>query len=306
MTGDPTPDASETDAEVSRRPTAGAAELGTDIDRETAVRGVGAVALLAVAVETTLSILANVPFDPVVASPPVRTAAGVLAVGAVVAALVTLAVVDERATVRVGSLFAAVFGVLPLVAPATILPALVAVVGGSALVLAGTLGVPAEWTYRGVRRRAIAGGFVAALAVTLVGVTGLVEGLRSAGAFVTLAAVAAVGTQAEGSRVAAVAGLLALFAVVAAGAVSPFVVGSTLLVAFAVTGVPHLLAALAVAGAVAAAVAGLRRGAYGLAVGAVLVLLAGVPATFPRALTLLLGATLVLLDVPGARTEVAG
>jgi hypothetical protein len=94
--------------------------------------------------------------------------------------------------------------------------------------------------------------------------------------------------------------------VVAAGAVSPFVVGSALLVAFAVTGVPHLLAALAVAGAVAAAVAGLHRGAYGLSVGAVLVLLAGVPATFPRALTLLLGATLVLVDVPGARTEVTG
>jgi hypothetical protein len=183
--------------------------------------------------------------------------------------------------------------------------AVVAVVGGGALALVGALGAPPAWTYRGVRRRVVAVGFVTALALTLVGVTGLLDGARNTGAFVTLAAIAAVGTGSERSRLAAGAGLLAVGAVAVAGAASPFVVGSTLLVAFAVTGVPLLLVAVAVAGAVAAAVAGLHRGTYTRSVGAVLLLLAGVPATFPRALTLLLGATLVVLAHDGT-TGVSG
>jgi hypothetical protein len=141
----------------------------------------------------------------------------------------------------------------------------------------------------------VALGVVAALALTLVGVTGLLEGVRTPGAVATLAVVAAVGTRSDGSRLAAGAGLLAVGAVGVASVVSPFVVGSTLLVAFAVTGVPSLLVLLAVAGAIAAAVAGLHRGEYALATGAAVLLLAGVPVTFPRALTFLLGATLVLL-----------
>jgi hypothetical protein len=155
--------------------------------------------------------------------------------------------------------------------------------------------VPAKWTYRDVRRRLVAVGSVAALALTLVGVTGLVEGGRNPGAVVTLAVVTAVGTRSDGSWLAAGAGLLAVGAVGVASVANPFVVGSALLVAFAVTGVPSLLVAVAVAGAVAAAVDGLHRGEYALATGAAVLLLAGVPVTFPRALTFLLGATLVLL-----------
>lgn len=304
MTGEPTTDTRETDAEVSHSATARILDIDAS-DSETAVLGVGGLALVAAVVEAVVTVLANVPFDPTVAPPSIRIATDLFAVLTVIAALVTVAVADGRATVRVGLLFAAVFGALAIIAPGTTLTAVAAVSGGAALALVGTLGLPREWTYCAVRRRIVAAALVAAVALTLAGVTGLLDGFRNLGAFVTLAAIAAVGTRSEGSRLAAGAGLIAVVAVVVASTLSPFVLGSTLLVVFGVTGVPHILVALAVAGAVAAAVAGLSRGEYALAVGAVLLLLAGVPATFPRAMTLLLGATLVLLDVPERTTEVA-
>lgn len=304
MTPEPTPDAHEADRESS-------AAAVTDAVAAFDVPGLipavlGACVVGSVAVDRLVSVLANVPFDPVVAPPTVRTAAGILALVAVVSTLIAIAVVDRRATVRIGLLFVAVFGTLPFVAPETTLVAVVAVVGGGALALVGASGVstPTEWTYRTVRQRLVALGFVTALALTLAGATGVLDGGRNPGAFVTLAAITAVGIQSEGSRLAWMAGLLAAGAVVVASAVSPFVVGSTLLVAFGITGVPSLLVALAVASGVAAATAGLSRGEVPLVVGAALLLLAGVPATFPRALTLLVGATLVLV-VDGDTTEVS-
>lgn len=295
MTPEPTPDARETGTEATHAPTTDTAVAFAVPGSTAAVLGTSTLAVVAVAVQRGVSILANVPFDPAVTPPAVRSATGALALVAVVAALVAVAVTDGRSTVRVGLLFAAVFGPVPLVAPGTGLLAVVAVVGGGGLALVGTLGRPTTWTYRDARRRVVAVGFVAALAVTLAGATGLAEGVRNTGAVVTLAAVAAVGTRSEQSPVAAAAGLLAVGAVVVASAVTPFVVASALLVAFAVTGVPSLLVGLAAAGAVAATVAGLSRDEYALAVGGLLLLLAGVPATLPRALTLLLGATLVLV-----------
>jgi hypothetical protein len=303
VTPEPTPDAHETDSESSAAAVTDAVAAFDVPGLTPAVLGAGVVGC--VAVDRLVSVLANVPFDPVVAPPTVRTAAGLFALVAVVSALIGIAVVDGRATVRVGLLFAAVFGTLPFVAPETTLLAVVAVAGGGALALVGASGVspPTEWTYRTVRQRLVALGFVTALALTLAGATGVLDGGRNPGAFVTLAGITAVGIQSEGSRLAWLAGLLAAAAVVVASAVSPFVVGSTLLVAFGVTGVPSLLVAGAVAGGVAAVVAGFSRGEGTLVVGAALLLLAGVPATLPRALTLLVGATLVLV-VDGGTTEV--
>jgi hypothetical protein len=303
VTPEPTPDAHETDRESSAAAVTDAV-TAFDVPALTpAVLGAGVVSC--VAVDRLVSVLANVPFDPVVTPPTIRTATSVLTLVTVVSALISIAVVDRRATVRIGLLFAAVFGTLPLVAPETTLVAVVAVVGGSALALVGASGVstPTEWTYRAVRQRLVALGFVTALALTLAGATGVLDGGRNPGAFVALASIAAVGIQSEGSRLAWMAGLFTAGAVVVASAVSPFVVGSTLLVAFGVTGVPLLLVAGAVTGGVAAAVAGLSRRAVPLVVGAALLLLAGVPATFPRALTLLVGVTLVLV-VDGDTTEV--
>jgi hypothetical protein len=289
--------AAETNTEtVSSQGREWIATVGSGVDRRTVVTGTGLVALFVVAIRSTIRLLGNVPFDPVTVSPSTRTGVAVATPLTVGTVLAVIALTDDRPTVRVGLLVASVFGVLGEFAPAATLPAVVAVVLGSALALVSGLGRAEELSYRVVRRRLLAAGIVTAIALSLADSTGLVPGLHGAGSLFALSAVALVGTWAEQSFLPAIAGVLAGGVVVYAGITSPFVLGSALLVVFAVTGVPHLLFALAVAGGTAAATAGFSRGLYPLAIGACLLVLAGVPVTLPRAMTLLLGAVLVTLD----------
>ncbi len=274
-------------------------------DRFRVVLVVSTLALFAGGSRTLVVILGNLPFNPLVASELVRTGTAVLFPVAVAGALVTIALTDGRTPVRVGLLFAGVFGLLGLLVPTATLPAVVAISAGGALALLGTLGIPDTWTYGAVRRRAIATGFVLAIAISLASAVGIAGGLRGIGALVGLGSLAAVGTRAEASPVAAGAGIAAAALLVAGSLTSPFILGSALLVGFGITGIPHLVVAVAVAGGVAAAVAGVRRREYPLALGALLVLFAGVPATLPQAMAVLLGATLVALDWAGAAGEVS-
>ena len=279
----------------------GIAVLARDPTR--VVVGAGALATLVVAARTLVGVLYNLPFDPVAVPTAVRT---VLAVGtpAVLAlALVATGLVAGRPGARVGLLFAGVFGLLAVVDPGATSPAVAAVAGGGALALVGGQGVPSS--YREWRRTLVAAGFVAGVAVSLASATAILDGgLRGLGATVALAALAALGVHAAGDSVALSAGVLVAVAVAAASVVSPFVVGSVLLTEFAVAGAPHLLVALAAGGAGAAAVAGYRRGEYALTVGALLLLLAGVPATLPRATAVVLGGALALTDLGGGRPGV--
>ncbi|MEF8821738.1 MAG: hypothetical protein V5A52_05630 [Halovenus sp.] len=274
---------------------------GVTVTRRTVVVGSSLVALLAVTFRAVVRLLANVPFDPLVVSPAFRTAAVTAVPVTAGAALAGIALTDDRPTVRVGLLFTAVFGPLGVVAPAATLPAVVGVTGGAGLALVGTLGVPASLSYRCLRSRVIAAAFLGAIGISLADSTGIVRGMHGVGSLLALTALAAIGTRAERTRLAAVAGILVAAAVVYASTASPFVVGSALLVVFAVTGVPHLLFALAAAGGAAAVTFGLSRRAYPLAIGAALLVLAGVPVTLPRAMVVVLGAALVVLDweLPG-------
>lgn len=255
-----------------------------------------ALALVAVVIRATVRLLANLPFDPVVATPLVRGTTAFAAPLFVTVALLCLAVTTREATVRVGLLFAGVFGALALVSPAATLPAVVAVVLGGGLTLVGTLGVPETWSARETASRLVAVGFVLGVGVALSSAVGILDGrLRAPGEILALAALAGAGVRSVGSPVAVGAGVVTVVGVILASAAEPFVLGSTLLVTLAVTGAPHLLVAVALGGGVAASVAGLRRGEYAPAVGAGLLLFAGVPVTMPRATTVLLGATLVVL-----------
>jgi hypothetical protein len=294
VTGEHATEAREPDADATRdRRTSVEGRLS--VERPVVV-GAGLLALLAVAARETVRMLVNLPFDPAVVPPTVRSAVATGTPLVVGGALVAVALADERPTVRVGLLFAGVFGPIGLLGPAAVLPATVAVAGGAALALSGTLGRPDRLTYRGLRRRALAVGFVATIAVSLADGVGLVTGAHGVGALLALASLAAVGTRAEGSVLAVGVGLLVAAVVVYVSVVSPYVVGTALLVVFAVTGVPNVLVALAVAGGVAAGVAGLIRRSYPLAIGAGLLVLAGVPVTLPRATTVLFGAALVVLE----------
>lgn len=279
------------------------------LDREQAVLVAGSVALLAVAFRATVVVLRNLPFEPVAVPSAVREAVVTGTPLVLGLALVAVGLASTRPTVRVGFLFAGVFGVLAAVDTAVALPAVVAVVAGGVLAVVGTLGRPR--TARDYRRSTLGAAFVLGIAVSLAAAVGLLGGgARDLGSVLVIGAVAATGLRSGGDRVALVAGALAFVAVAVASTANPYAAGSALLVGFAVVGAPHLLVGLAVAGGTAAAVAGLRRHEYGLPLGAGLVLLAGMPATLPRAMAVLLGATLVLVDTerlvaPSERREVA-
>ncbi|ESP89693.1 hypothetical protein K933_01851, partial [Candidatus Halobonum tyrrellensis G22] len=122
--------------------------------------------------------------------------------------------------------------------------------------------------------------------------------LRPLGTAVALVGVGAspavVGADRTGLLAGAVAGTVALW--FAAGA--PYVAGAVLLVGGGVVGAPIALVALAVAGGVAGLVSALRRGRSETAVGVGLALAAGVPATLPRALGVVVAVSL-LAGAPG-------
>jgi hypothetical protein len=274
---------------------------GLAVDRQTVAVTAGGVALLVTALWVAVRIAWNLPFDPVTLPESSRLALDGLGAVIPALALVAVSIVSDRLLVRVGLLFAGVFGLLGAVAPAATLPAAVAIVGGGGLAILGALGRPTEpWS---ARRSLVAGLFVLGVASSLAGSLGLVAQGRAFGTLFVLVALAALGIRARGDRIALGAGALAFLASVAVITVKPFAAGSALLVAFAIVGVPHLLVSVAVAGATAAAVAGYRRGAYGLPIGAGLLLVAGMPVTFPRAAAVLLGVALALVGAEALTTD---
>ncbi|WP_336037266.1 hypothetical protein [Halobacterium yunchengense] len=268
---------------------------GRLLDRRGVVLAAGSVALLAVAVRATVRVLANLPFEPVAVPAAVRATTAGVAPALLAVALVAVAVASPRPTTRTGLLFAGVFALLAAVDAAVALPASVAVVAGGGLAVFGALGRPATPT--AARWHLAAGAFLLGIAGSLAGGVGVLDGGRSLGAVLVLAALAALGLRASGDRLALVAGALAFVGVAAASTANPYVAGTALLVGFAVVGAPGLLVGLAVAGGTAAVVTGLRRRDYGLAVGAGLLVLAGMPATLPRAAAVLLGVALAVVGV---------
>lgn len=256
----------------------------------------GLLALIIVAVGRSLDILWNLPFNPVGISPVIRN---LILTGVPILLAFTLVIIAfaaEQSTVRVGLLFVGIFGLLPIVDQAATVPALVAVSVGGAVVLLATPGWPS--TYQTLRKQSIAVGLLAGIMITLSSSIGIVDGgLRNIGTLLTLGAVTALVVWIDGDRIALLIGLFALIITIVVSVMKPYIVGSVLLIAFAVVGVSHLLIACAIGGAVAATVAGLRRQEYTLSIGALLVLLAGIPGTFPRALAVIFGATLIFIDV---------
>jgi hypothetical protein len=271
-----------------------AAERGA-ASRERVALGAGGAALAAVAAATALTVLRNLPSDPV-AVPGLSRALVAATPFVVGVALVAVAVASRRDVVRVGLLFAGVFGLLAATDAGAVLPATVALIAGGGVALLGGLGRPT--TYRGFRLRVIAALVVAGVAVSLASTAGLIGvGFRGPGGVLALGGLATLGIRAEGDRFALLAGGVVVALAVVAAASRPFVVGSGLLVGLAAVDVPHLLVALALGGGTAAAVAGIHRGEYGLAVGAGLLVVAGVPATLSAAMAVVLGASLALLPV---------
>lgn len=279
-------------------PTTDATRVGStpSLDRRSGASVAGGLALAAVAGSTLLRVLYNAPVAPIEVPGGAVTAAGTFATLVVVAALASIALASDRPAVRVGLLTVGVFGALATVADAAAVPAVVAVPGGTALAMGAALGAPSS--YRGLRRRVVALAFPAAVALALAAATGAVDpGLRGTGTVGVLAATTLLSLRVEGDRTALVAGGVGFAAVAVVSSAAPFLTGSALLVGLGVVDAPVLLVATAVFGAVAAAVAGARRGEYVLVFGVGVLLSAGAPTAPPSATAVCLGATLACVDL---------
>ncbi|WP_459192031.1 hypothetical protein [Halosimplex sp. J119] len=278
----------------------------------------GAVALVPTAGVTLVRVLRNAPASlPAVVRDSTPAVEGLAAVVPALAVL-GLALAATTRTRRVALAAVGVFALVGAVADAAWLPAAAAVTVGTTAALASAVGRMADPLRADTRLRdafapiarpaALVALGVLALGWSLVASAGIeTTTFRPAGAtlaFVTLAALPLV----RGIEGALALGLwaVAAFAVVLAAASAPFVAGAVVLVAFGAGSVPLALLALGIGGAVATIVADARRRAFGPAVGAALLLAAGVPATLPRAVAFALGLLVIVREWdPTARAALA-
>lgn len=260
----------------------------SDVRAAAGIAAAAAVCLLA-AVRIALNApLGRSPAGLQTAYAAVNAAAVVVPAGAALG-LGTVADTDLEA---VGLLAAGVFALLALLLPATELAAV-----GVLPVAAGLVTLPTRATgpRRTAERWAFAGLAVAAVALSLGGTTGLLAAdAQSLGTVAAFLAVAAAPAVARSARPALIAGAVAAALVLAGAFAAPFVAGAVLLAVGAAIDPGMLVAALGIGGGVAVAAEGLHRRRIPLLSGGLLLLAAGVPATVPRALAVVLAAHLLV------------
>lgn len=254
--------------------------------------------LAVVTAEVVLRVVNNLPGAM---PPPLAAGHGWLGTAgpSLVAGLAVLVGVTRRAAwPRVGLVVAGVFGLLGLHVPAASLPATVAVAGAPVLAVLDRLRAPGS-----SRRTVVAFVVWLGLGLSLGSATGLLPGGRALGSAMALVGIALLPIALGSGRRAWATGVLAAAGGLWFATALPFVAGAVLLVAFGVVGVPPALVAAASGGGVAAfagsipARGPLVRWSTPVAIG--LLLVAGVPATIPRALAAGVGLALLLEGGPG-------
>ena len=242
-------------------------------------------AVVVVAARFLAALLVNVPDAPGAAPlGPLTGASTILAGGA----LVAIGLRAEALSTGIGPLFAGVFGLLAVVAPAVVVPATVAIGGGVAVSV--WLSREAMDGVRSIALALLAAGCAGSLAS---GVAGLAwaRPLTSTLSLVALGTLPAFVTTDRWSLVRAA---IAFLAVVAFGLTLPFVTGAVTLVGTGAVGTPLAVIALAVAGVVTAGSAAIRTEQWPLVAAIALLGFAGVPAALPRAVPFALGVVMLV------------
>ena|GEM_PF-1334738 len=266
----------------------------------------GGIALLGVGLLAAARIAVNLPGSVVGADlqrwyPLLHTAATV----GPAAAAIGLGVVADSAWRRVGLVAVGVFGLLATVSPGAALPATgVVVLGGWLGALPPTIdGARTAVSGRGI----VATALLAGLSCSLVGSAGVAPPLlRPVGSVLSLAGVAVspLSLSTRPRTLDWTVGAIVAAGTLFAGTASPFVSGAVMLVVGGIVHVPFVLVVAAVGGAGITVSAALARGdGAGVTAGALLVV-AGVPYTLPRALGVVVAATIVVRPV-ATRSESA-
>ena len=192
---------------------------------------------------------------------------------------------------RIGLAFVGVFGLLSVV-PAATTAAVVAVVAGGSLAAAGRwreVGRPVDWHVLPVAM------LVGAVGVSLLGGIGVEPTtLQSIGSQLGLLGAAATPALLGHGQTDWAFGGLAAAALVAVGVTAPFVTGAVTLIGGGVVGASLLVLAVGLAGLTTTASAAARTRHWHALFGAALMFAAGVPASMPRALAVVLGVLLLI------------
>lgn len=261
------------------------ARIALDTGRTAHTRiAAGVLAFVGLGFLALVRLMLNVPFGPSVswAYPLAITLATVApAIG-----LLAIGVRTERPVYRVGLTFAGVFGLLAVVAEPATLPATLAI-GAAVLGLTG-LHLRDHWRGRRFDRWLVAGALGAGTVVSLAAGIGLEPSvLRPLGSRIVLLAIAATPVFVNWDREAVLVGLGVGVAVVGVGLGAPFLSGAVALIVGGVVGASLPLLVVAAVGAVILFWAAMRSGETELALAAGVLLVAGIPATVPRALAVL-------------------
>ncbi|WP_226013455.1 hypothetical protein [Halomicrobium salinisoli] len=254
----------------------------------------GAGALVPAGVALLLRLLRNAPASPPRAVYGATPAVETLAAVAAGLAFVGLAAVTDRRAERAALAAVGVFAVLGVLDAAAWLPAAAAATVGCAAAVALRARAVVDTPLRRRDRPLVPAALgLLALAASLAGSAGLwTASLRPLGASLAFATAAALPVARSPDAPVGPEpwpwGLVTA-GIVLAAASAPFVAGAVALAALGAGSVSLPLLAAGVGGAVSAAAVDLRRGAFGAAVGAALLLFAGAPATLPRAAAFALG-----------------
>ena len=211
--------------------------------------------------------------------------------------LLAIAVLDSDGYETIGLAFVGVFGVVGTAARPAYAPVVVAITVGTALATGSRLRTGDELRLGPIF---VTGLLIGGLAVSLAGTFGIEPTTtRTLGTQLTLLGIAGTPAFLARGRADWLLGALGAGLLVALGVIAPFLLGATGLVAGGIVGASVPVMALSVGGLTMTASAALRSRHHAVALGAGLLLFAGIPATIPRALALALAVTLLVESSSG-------
>lgn len=236
---------------------------------------------------------ANAPFGPRLPYGAIYDPMLTLAILGPAAGAILLSVTTPDDVRQVALAFVGVFGLLRIVSTQAVWPASVAIAVGTGLLVLAHARRPLSADEFAETLVGVV--FVGAVALSMAGGLGIEPATtRPLGSTVGLLAIAGTPVFVEWRWRTIFVGVLAGVAVFAFGLAAPFVTGAASLVGGAILGSSLPVLALAVIGGVTVVATGVDRRSLETAMAGLLVLTAGIPATVPRGLALLVGLALLL------------
>lgn len=282
-----------TDVPTRVRASVPAAETIVGTGPEQGLRIAGLLALLPTAAILLVRVGINAPFAPRLPYNTLYDPIATLAlVGPAIGAILVGVTTDDD-VYRVALAFAGVFGLLSAIARPASLPASVAIVAAVGLVILTHARRP--FSPDEVAETVVGGVFLAGVTLSMAGGLGIEAATtRPLGSTAILLAIAGTPVFVNWSRWSAFVGFLAGAAFAGFGLAAPFVTGAASLVGGAIVGVSLPVMVVAVVGGVTVVATGIERRTVETTSSGLLLLTAGVPATVPRGLALLLGLAILL------------